>query len=53
MIRTSGPAITVLLAICAALLAVPAAAQSPNTHEHSFGNAQKWSQVFDDPRRDA
>ena len=53
MIRTSGPAITALLAICAALLAVPAAAQSPNTHEHSFGDAQKWSQVFDDPKRDA
>jgi cyclopropane fatty-acyl-phospholipid synthase-like methyltransferase len=31
----------------------PAAAQSPHTHDHSFGDAQKWSQIFDDPKRDA
>jgi predicted methyltransferase len=31
----------------------PAAAQSPHTHDHSFGDAQKWAQVFDDPKRDA
>jgi len=30
-----------------------AAAQSPHTHEHSFGGAEKWAQVFDDPQRDA
>lgn len=35
------------------LCALPAAAQSPHTHDHSFGDAQKWAQVFDDPRRDA
>jgi len=28
-------------------------AQSPATHEHSFGDAEKWSHVFDDPQRDA
>jgi SAM-dependent methyltransferase len=28
-------------------------AQSPHTHEHSFGGAEKWAQVFDDPKRDA
>ncbi len=28
-------------------------AQSPHTHEHSFGGAEKWAQVFDDPQRDA
>ena len=31
----------------------PAAAQSPHAHQHSFGDAEKWSQVFDDPKRDA
>ena len=28
------------------------AAQAPHTHEHEFGDAEKWSQVFDDPKRD-
>ncbi len=37
----------------ALLLANPAAAQSPHTHAHSFSDAQKWAQVFDDPKRDA
>jgi ubiquinone/menaquinone biosynthesis C-methylase UbiE len=30
-----------------------AAAQSPHTHQHSFGDAQKWARIFDDPKRDA
>lgn len=30
-----------------------ALAQSPMTHEHGFGDAQKWAHVFDDPARDA
>jgi len=30
-----------------------ASAQSPHTHEHSFEGAQKWAQIFDDPKRDA
>jgi len=30
-----------------------AAAQAPHTHEHEFGDAEKWAQVFDDPKRDA
>ena len=42
-----------VLAGCVGMLAVPAAAQSPHTHKHSFGDAQKWSKVFDDPERDA
>lgn len=43
-----------LIALSYALLAAaPAAAQSPRTHEHSFGGAEKWAQVFDDPQRDA
>lgn len=29
-----------------------AAAQSPPTHQHSFGDAEKWAHVFDDPKRD-
>jgi len=37
----------------AALMAGLAAAQSPHTHEHSFGDAEKWAAVFDDPKRDA
>jgi predicted methyltransferase len=35
------------------LLARHAAAQSPHTHQHSFGDADKWAQIFDDPKRDA
>jgi predicted methyltransferase len=35
------------------LAALPAAAQSPHTHDHSFKDAERWSHVFDDPQRDA
>ena len=31
----------------------PAAAQAPHSHQHSFGDADKWARVFDDPERDA
>jgi SAM-dependent methyltransferase len=43
-----------LAAALAAIALVPLAgfAQSPETHQHSFGDAEKWSHVFDDPRRD-
>jgi len=27
--------------------------QSPHSHDHSFGDAEKWAKVFDDPKRDA
>ena len=27
-------------------------AQTPSTHQHSFGGAEHWAQVFDDPARD-
>lgn len=30
-----------------------AAAQSPQTHQHGFQDAEKWAHVFDDPARDA
>ncbi|MGQ0543797.1 MAG: class I SAM-dependent methyltransferase [Betaproteobacteria bacterium] len=35
------------------LAGVPALAQQPHTHQHQFKDAEKWSQVFDDPARDA
>ena len=35
------------------LLAGSAAAQSPETHQHSFQGAERWAHVFDDPARDA
>ena len=41
----------VLVALLAAL-ALPALAQTPHTHQHSFGDADKWAKVFDDPERD-
>jgi SAM-dependent methyltransferase len=37
----------------AALTAGTVSAQTPHTHEHSFGGAQQWAKVFDDPKRDA
>lgn len=41
-------------AACTALAAaLPAAGQSPHTHQHSFHGAEQWSRVFDDPARDA
>jgi len=36
-----------------ALLTAPAAGQAPHTRQHSFGDAEKWAKVFDDPERDA
>lgn len=42
-----------LAAAAATVLAVaPARAQSPETHQHSFSDAEKWAHVFDDPARD-
>ena len=35
------------------LSAAPVAAQSHQTHQHSFGGAEQWAQEFDDPKRDA
>src|SRR5512147_1050236 len=52
MNRTSLLKITVILLSCAGLPAGPAAAQSPHTHEHSFGGAEHWARIFDDPKRD-
>lgn len=41
------------LAITLLALSAVASAQSPHTHQHSFGDAEKWAKVFDDPERDA
>lgn len=40
-----------ILLACA--LHVKVFAQTPADHQHSFGDAQKWAKVFDDPQRDA
>ena len=53
MIQASWFPILLVALSCALSPAGPAAAQSPHTHEHSFGGAEKWAQVFDDPQRDA
>jgi SAM-dependent methyltransferase len=37
----------------AVLLPAPSPAQTPHTHHHGFGDAEKWAKVFDDPERDA
>jgi len=43
----------VVVMVAAVALSGAAAAQSPDSHRHSFGDAEKWSHVFDDPERDA
>lgn len=53
MNRTAMLAAFLMALSCMLLPAGPAAAQSPHTHDHSFGDAEKWAQVFDDPKRDA
>jgi SAM-dependent methyltransferase len=44
---------TVLAACGLAFVVSFAAAQSPQTHQHTFRDAEKWAHVFDDPERDA
>jgi len=41
------------LSVLLALTPVCAPAQTPDTHSHRFGDAEKWAKVFDDPERDA
>ncbi|MGH6693090.1 MAG: class I SAM-dependent methyltransferase, partial [Gammaproteobacteria bacterium] len=41
------------MAVSVVLLLPPAVSQSPHTHQHGFGDADKWAKVFDDPERDA
>ncbi|HEX2197400.1 MAG TPA: class I SAM-dependent methyltransferase [Burkholderiales bacterium] len=42
-----------LLLAAAVCLFGTAAAQAPHTHQHGFGDAERWAHVFDDPKRDA
>ena len=44
---------TMLGVALAAFIAAPVFAQAPHTHQHSFGDAEKWAKVFDDPERDS
>jgi predicted methyltransferase len=53
MTRISSLTAALVLSAFTGLLPGPAAAQSPQTHQHSFGDAEKWAQIFDDPKRDA
>jgi len=53
MKRISSLTAALVLSAFAGLLPGPAAAQSPQTHQHSFGGAEQWAQIFDDPKRDA
>jgi predicted methyltransferase len=41
------------LLLAVAALAGAARAQAPATHQHQFGDAARWTPIFDDPRRDA
>jgi predicted methyltransferase len=53
MKRISSRAAALVFSAIAGLLSGPAAAQTPHTRQHSFGDAEKWAKVFDDPERDA
>ena len=44
---------TLVLSVGTGMLSMPTAAQAPSSHQHSLGDADKWSKVFDDPKRDA
>ncbi len=53
MYKFNSSRLLLITLFCTLLPVLPAAAQSPHTHDHSFGDAQKWAQIFDDPKRDA
>ena len=53
MKRISSLTAALVLFALAGLLPGYSAAQAPQTHQHSFGDADKWAKVFDDPERDA
>jgi predicted methyltransferase len=44
---------TRLIALLCSLSVLPAAAQNPHRHDHSFSGAEHWAKIFDDPQRDA
>ena len=39
-------------ALAVFFLSLNVLAQSPDSHQHDFRDADKWAQVFDDPKRD-
>jgi ubiquinone/menaquinone biosynthesis C-methylase UbiE len=43
---------TLLMALLCSVQALPAEAQTPHRHNHSFSGAEHWAKVFDDPQRD-
>jgi predicted methyltransferase len=47
------PSLALMLVCFLGALSFPALGQAPRTHQHSFGDAEKWAKVFDDPERDA
>lgn len=53
MLRKALFTATLTVCGCIAVFAGSAVAQSPHTHQHSFGDAEKWAQYFDDPKRDS
>ena len=53
MNRISSLTAALALSVLTGLLPGLVAAQTPQTHQHSFGDADKWAKVFDDPERDA
>jgi cyclopropane fatty-acyl-phospholipid synthase-like methyltransferase len=53
MKRISSLTAALVLSAFTGLLPGTAAAQSPQTHQHSFGGAEHWAKIFDDPERDA
>jgi SAM-dependent methyltransferase len=50
---TLSTAVLTLALCCAGFVSGPAQAQSPHSYQHSFGGAEHWAGVFDDPSRDA
>ena len=52
MIRKCAIVTALIVLNLAGIRMEPSLAQTPPTHQHSFGGAQHWAQVFDDPARD-
>lgn len=50
--RTRGLPLLLVVLATTWLSALPAIAQTPHTHDHSFSGAEHWAKVFDDPQRD-
>ena len=44
---------TIVPLVLSGLLSAVAIGQTHNTHRHGFGDAERWSKEFDDPKRDA